>query len=326
MRVGVVGAGISGLAAGRELAAAGHAVVVFDSHDLPGGRLACFRSEGYVFDMGATAIAPRGKTLERVIQSELDSSDLECLALSVSTHTGARPSVEAVDKKPVARFAYRSGNDRLAHLLADGLDLRLGRTAMALERTGDSISVQGEEFDALIVATPAPEAVRLLATVGQHRPLGNCAYRMCLSVAFGFDRPLPSKPHFALMDPAQRHPLTWVSFESLKCPGRAPAGCSSLVAQLSAEFSAAHFDYDERRICTLVLGLLQRMLGPGWDSPVLTKVFRWPYSHPENIALFETVNHPGDRLVVAGDSLAGARVEYAYDVGVRAAHLLLEKP
>jgi predicted NAD/FAD-dependent oxidoreductase len=36
------------------------------------------------------------------------------------------------------------------------------------------------------------------------------------------------------------------------------------------------------------------------------------------------MNTTGSRVLVAGDGKAGARVEYAYEVGVRAARLLTE--
>jgi renalase len=326
MRIGVVGAGIGGLGAARELVARGHQAVVFDVHERPGGRLATYRANGFTFDMGATAIAPRSRSLLGAMRDELDSTDLEPLSLSVASHTGLRLVPESVGKNSVERFAYGSGNDRLADLLSKGLDLRMGRTVLSLDRDGGGFSIHGEEFDALVVATPSPEAARLLATVGERRSLGNCTYRMCLSVALGFGKEISPRPYFALVDPAQRHPLTWISFESLKCSGRAPEGCTAIVTQLSAEYSADHFHLDESAIVSTVLGLLQKHLGPGWDAPVLSRVYRWPYSHPENIALFETVNHPGTRLAVAGDCLAGARVEYAYDVGIRAARLLLEEP
>lgn len=52
MKVGVIGAGIGGLATAVRLAAAGHEVVVFEANATPGGKLSEFRSGPYRFDLG----------------------------------------------------------------------------------------------------------------------------------------------------------------------------------------------------------------------------------------------------------------------------------
>src|SRR5690554_1479601 len=44
MKIAIIGAGISGLAAGRELAAAGHHVVIFEEHMDFGGKLVSFNN------------------------------------------------------------------------------------------------------------------------------------------------------------------------------------------------------------------------------------------------------------------------------------------
>lgn len=51
-RIGVIGAGFSGLSAAAILAANGHDVHVFEKHDTAGGRARQFEKEGFVFDMG----------------------------------------------------------------------------------------------------------------------------------------------------------------------------------------------------------------------------------------------------------------------------------
>ena len=58
MRVAVVGAGLAGLGAARELAKAEHQVTVYEKSDALGGRLLTKRLGDYVFDAGATSIAP----------------------------------------------------------------------------------------------------------------------------------------------------------------------------------------------------------------------------------------------------------------------------
>lgn len=52
MEIGIVGAGIAGLAAAVRSAVAGHKVTVFEANSYPGGKLTAFEKEGYRFDAG----------------------------------------------------------------------------------------------------------------------------------------------------------------------------------------------------------------------------------------------------------------------------------
>jgi diapolycopene oxygenase len=63
--VGVVGAGLAGLAAACTLAARGHKVVLFDKNPWLGGKAAVLNEAGFRFDMGPTILTVPGN-LERV--------------------------------------------------------------------------------------------------------------------------------------------------------------------------------------------------------------------------------------------------------------------
>ena len=65
--VGVVGAGLAGLAAACTLAARGHKVVLFDKNPWLGGKAAVLNEQGFRFDMGPTILTVPG-VLERVFR------------------------------------------------------------------------------------------------------------------------------------------------------------------------------------------------------------------------------------------------------------------
>ena len=52
LKIGIVGAGIAGLATALRLKAQGHDVVVFESNAYTGGKLHALELEGYRFDLG----------------------------------------------------------------------------------------------------------------------------------------------------------------------------------------------------------------------------------------------------------------------------------
>ncbi|MGF1553766.1 MAG: phytoene desaturase family protein [Paracoccaceae bacterium] len=65
-RVGVIGAGLGGLAASVTLAARGHDVTLFEKNDWIGGKAAVLEGDGFRFDMGPTILTvPR--VLERIM-------------------------------------------------------------------------------------------------------------------------------------------------------------------------------------------------------------------------------------------------------------------
>jgi len=52
----VVGGGIGGLAVAIRLRAAGHHVVVLERNEVPGGKLAVRRRDGFTFDIGPSLV------------------------------------------------------------------------------------------------------------------------------------------------------------------------------------------------------------------------------------------------------------------------------
>jgi len=52
MNIGIIGAGIGGIAAAVRMAAQGHQVSVFEANSYPGGKLSEFRQDGFRFDAG----------------------------------------------------------------------------------------------------------------------------------------------------------------------------------------------------------------------------------------------------------------------------------
>jgi renalase len=318
VRVGIVGAGIAGLAAARELRAGGHEAVLFEKHGEVGGRLATHRRDGYVWDSGATSIAPRGRSIERVMLEELPQEDLVLVERPIYLHSGLRV-LPGDPRRAVPRYCYRGGNQRLAEMLADGFDVRLECQVETIGRNGERFAVEGEEFDALILTPPIPQTSTILWSLEDSRPFAGVRYRACLSVMLGYRHPLPETPYHSLLDPEQRHPLTWLSLESAKCDGRALEGGSALCAQLSPQYSVARFEASEENIVATVANYLARLYGADFATPDVHLVRRWKYSLPENHATYAHVNPPGTRVVVAGDGLAAGRVEEAYEVGLKAA-------
>ncbi len=118
MRVAVVGAGLAGLAAARELRADGHEVVVLEKSRGLGGRLATRRAEGTVLDHGSPVLAAPAGTALRGLADALHADD------RVDLDDG---------------IAFATGATRLPKLMAGGLDVRLGVRLAALRDAGGAL-------------------------------------------------------------------------------------------------------------------------------------------------------------------------------------------
>jgi len=288
-----------------------------------GGRVSTRTEGGYIWDTGATSIAPRGKQIEQVIQHELDTTGLVKIEKPIYLHEGLR--IRPGHSPGAIRYTYTDGNVTLATRLADGLDVRLSQQIEEIERQGSGYRLLEEEFDALILTPPVPQIAMLLWPLGESRPMANVHYRPCLSVLLGYRTTLPATPYHALLDVEQVHPMTWLCLESAKSPGRAPEGQTAMVAQMSAAYSHTHFDQEDQAIVQSVAGYVARLYGSEFASPTSHNVIRWKYSQPESYASFEHVNRNGAKLMVASDGLLGGHVEDAYEIGTRTAELLVEE-
>ncbi|MBL8067097.1 MAG: FAD-dependent oxidoreductase [Armatimonadetes bacterium] len=325
MRVAVVGAGMAGLGAARTLHAAGIATVVFEKSRGLGGRVATRRIGPYVFDHGATIISPRGTELEQVILDSLPREELVEIDRPIHMASGDRVTPVDPEGGKLRRFSYRQGNNTLAKLLADGLDVRLETQVQSLEKSDHHYRIGGEAFSHVVLTPPLPQAEALLASANDRRTFAGSQYRQCLSVMFCVDEEL-DRPYHALIDPDQSQPLTWLSLEHVKVPGgfRAPKGKSAVLAQMSARYSRYSFERPDEDILAETWVDVRRVLHISRPDFIEAQVKRWRYSHAANTVGFESANPEGAKILVAGDGLSGARIHQAYSAGVRAAKQIME--
>jgi hypothetical protein len=309
MRVAVVGAGLSGLAAARELTALGHRVVVVEKSRGLGGRLAARRAEGTVLDHGSRVVAaPPGSALRALIDG-LDASGRVELAAGV---------------------AFSAGATRLPKMMAEGLDVRLGVRLSALRSAGAGLELGDEQgnthgvVDAVVLTAPAPQAADLLerSPEGGERvaALRAVAYAPAVMILLGVRDDAAGGGEVMLPDGG---PVAEVRREAVK--GRPPRdGISPLVARLSERESAELLDASDEDALARALPALADAIGSGAAEPAWVQVKRWRYAVPAGPADPAAVNPPGVRIVVAGDTLTGAGFggsdhHRVYDSGIAAA-------
>jgi predicted NAD/FAD-dependent oxidoreductase len=284
----VVGAGIAGLLAARQLHAAGWDVVVYEAAPAVGGRLATEDLGPARADSGAQFFTARGERFTVLVE--------ELVATGV-VHEWCRGFGPEPDGFP--RYACRDGMAALAGHLARGLDVRTDRAVGRVQDAADGA-------DAVVLAVPVPLAVRILRASAIEPPesLVGMTYVSTTAFVVGLDRPPVLAAPGGLQEP--EGPFSFIGDNVAKGASSQPAVTFHLpgAPQPVAAMLAAARPY----------------LG---DAEVLhTRTRWWPHAGPVTVHPDPCVEvRPG--LVLAGDAYAGPKVEGAATSGWAAADRLL---
>lgn len=341
-RIGIIGAGVSGLAAAWELSRNGTPVVVMEKSRGVSGRAATRSHEACRFDHGANYFKLEDPRVTDLIRHQLPTDELISIEGDVHVFDGegkihpGDPSLNAVTK-----WNYRRGISTLGKLLEAGSPLaRVIRSTRIVKIDGkpgawictDEAGNAMGPFKRLLITLPPPQAAELLAAstaTQEFAPsLSDCAYHSQFTFVFGFQQKVMSDRTFhALLNLDRRHALSWLSFEEDK-PGHVPEGESAIIAQMSPDWSADQFDEDRSSLEREVLAEVSSLLGQSLGSPAWSNSQRWKYAHPlaplDPDFLAEAHRHGLD---FAGDALMGkGRVGQALLTGLEAADRLAEDP
>jgi len=311
----IIGTGVSGLIAAREIQNAGRSVLLLDKGRGFGGRLASRRIGEATFDHGAQFITTRDARFEKILKqgAKAGMTTEWCQGFSAAAegHTRWRgqPAMTAVAK-----------------YLAQGLETRMENQVVAIRRVGDRYSVETNtgffySASAVLLTPPVPQSLTLLAAgeieiePAMRTRLERIQYERCLAVMAVLKGPSLIPPPGAII-PASG-PVSWIADNQIKGISAEPA----VTIHANHEFSLAHWDDDRMESGRVLLNSSRPWLGAEVFS---YQVHGWRYSKP-----IQVDEHPcallkaSPPLVIAGDAFAGPRVEGAALSGMAAAKTLL---
>ena len=344
-QIAVIGAGMAGLGAARELCKAGHSVTFFEKSKGLGGRVATRRINGCIVDHGAQVIKPQGSALHELMLNELPTEDLSSVILPVRVYQEDGTILSADPNRAEPQYTYRNGISTLAKLLFAALPqeqvtLHSETRIERIEETPEGFHLYAESgmefglFEAVIATPPAPQTAALIRAgswqnkaemQGRADILASVEYHPCLTVLLGYDAPIPEPPAYALLAEDRSRPLLWLAFEQTKTPERAPNGGAVLIAQLGGKFSAENYPAADAEILADTLSALARIFGSDYAVPAWSQIKRWRFSQPTGMVSFAEVNPSGSRFIVCGDALRPecGRVHQAFASGMEGAKLLI---
>ena len=293
-----MGAGISGVACARALQRAGHDVVVLDRGRVPGGRMASPALHGRRVDLGASYFTVSDGGFRAVVD---DWASRGLARPWTDTFATAGPQGLGDDKTGPVRWAAPGGLRGLVVDLATGLDVRSGSP---VARVGPGPVVDGAAYDAVVLAMPDPQALRLLAADDPAaRLVQGREWEPSLALAAGFAaRTWPFDGAFVADDPV----VSWVADDGRRRGDGAPV----LVAHSTPGFAAPRLPAPEAATGELV-GALRRLFD--LPEPAWTAVQRWSYAKP--VGTREAPYGLVGRVGLCGDGWGASKVQAAWVSG-----------
>lgn len=298
MRIGIVGAGMAGLACASVLAGRGFDVRLFDKGRGPGGRMSTRRiatPEGEAaFDHGAQYFTAR------------DPRFLE----TVKAWRRRGLVVPWPEAHPDAWVGMPAMNSVIKDMARDHA-VGFGHHVKSLERRDDEwhfrldSSVEGP-FDVAILAVPAEQAATLVSLhdFEMARAALHARSKPCWTGLFAFHAPL-STTQTILRD---KGIIAWAARNSAK-PGR--EGPDSWVVQAQPDWTEAHCEEDPGDVATVLLDALAAALGQALPEPIAATAHRWRFAMSRGTGDRALWNRER-RIGICGDWLIGPRVESAW--------------
>lgn len=314
----VVGAGLSGLVAARELEAAGLAVIVMDKGSSVGGRLATRRVQAGLADHGAQFFTVRTDDFKQQVQQWLAEDVIYIWGYGWSDGSLKRT---APDGHP--RYVAHGGMNSIAKYLANTLtDVRVTVTIEAIDRLDNGWQVRDSIGNvttcrALILTPPVPQSLALLHDVPLREDdrfaLERIEYGPCLCGIFVVEGDVDLPEPGALQDFHQE--IYWIADNQRK--GISPER-RIITTHAEARGSRQRYDEPDEDNLAWLRAPLEARLKDG-AKIVEQQLKKWRYSVPLTTYPEDCLVAEGMPLAFAGDAFGGrGRIEGAYLSGLAA--------
>ncbi|MES1923956.1 FAD-dependent oxidoreductase [Salinisphaera sp. T31B1] len=335
-RVIVVGAGMAGIAATERFVEAGWQVMLLDKADKPGGRCAT-RSlpeacDGGWFDYGAHYFTARDPAFRAALAADRRAGVLCAwqprIGLAEQTETGWQMSASPDERERL--IGVNGLNPWLAGRLArTGVHATCNTRVKSLVRGPDGWQVHCHDeatariADALVVTVPAPQAADLLGDAARSIPAlaqADTALAPCQSLIVETPGALQFHGLFV-----KGGALAWCADNSHKAQ-RDRERPHFWTLHAGPAYSQAHLEDDPTCVQAALIAEFAAITGLATTDVRPVHRHRWRYARPgDGAPAADTgcVADPQQRWALAGDWLAGGRIEGAWRSGRQAAHALI---
>lgn len=319
----VVGAGISGLLAARELKANGLRVLVVDKGRGVGGRLSRRRTPVGVYDHGAQYFTASEARFVALVEEWLEQGLVREWAQGFALQDGS------LKVNGVQRFIGVGGMNAFSKMLASDLDVLTSAKVAQVRFVEEGWTIDFEQLESkrcssVIMTSPVPQSLDLLSDslsildTSLLDTLTKIEYERCLALLVHI-RGQSLIPHPGGIW-LSGEPIAWMADNTQK--GISGSDEALITIHAGPIYSRDHWEAEG----TQVEGELLREAAPWLGGEVVTsQLHRWKFSFPVHVhperCLAATRPAP---LVFAGDAFGGPKVEGAALSGLSAAETLLK--
>jgi renalase len=315
----VAGGGIAGVACACELVRAGVSVEVRDRGRVIGGRMASRWMDGRIVDSGASYLTAASPEFISVVDDWIMRGLVRIWTSAFAAIDESGPDGSAARSQATGPIRY-SAPHGLRALVADlaargGVRVDQSRPISMIE---PGPVVDGERFDAAVLAMPDPQAIRHLHPdlAEERSAVAGREWSPVLALLAGW-------PHrqWAPMDGAFVNGddvLSWIADDGRRRGDQAPV----LVAHSTSEFAAPRLAQPRAATAELVAAT-RRVLGIA-DDPTWTYVQRWTFAKPahrRDAPFFLGSGNVG----LAGDGWGDPKVETAWRSGAELGRAIAER-
>lgn len=326
----VVGAGVAGLAAARELTRGGRRVIILERANGVGGRCASRTIAGQRVDYGVHYLhGSQPHFLSEVEGLGADGDEPRLLPGWPNRVRNPRLACQPDSFLPnQRRFGVVDGVSALPRALATGLDVRTRRVVQWLAPAPgavDAVLSDGTRYRAphVILALAAPQSIRLIEPLapriqggaGLLGRLEALEHLPCLTVVAGYPTEGPA-PRFELDHPLETTILQSLAHDSTK---RLRPSAHVLVLQARPRYSSEHLDREPEIWARDMIWEAGEFLGAWAGSPLWSYNHRWTWAR---LRSGQAVDGPPLWCGVEGGGLLGLCGEaFAAPGGVEGAFL-----
>ncbi len=276
---------------------------------------------GEAASLSVRAVLPRFAEMERTHGS------LGRAMLAARKKVPARPREPA----PTLFTSLKNGMQYLAETVVSRLTpaaLLTNVPVQAVQREAGSwvvsAGMQSDEFDAVIIALPAPAAAHVLRMVSPElsAELAAVQYSSSITVGLGYDRDVRRSlpPGFGFLVPrSEGKKLLAATFVHNKFPHRAPEDRALLRCFFAGKNAEDVWSLSDDSIIGIVRNELQQILGPQMNGlradPLFARVYKWKSAmaqygvgHLDRLDRMERLRQQLPGLALAGNAYRGIGV------------------
>ena len=317
--IAIVGAGMTGLAAARTLPPSSYQI--FEKSRGPGGRLASKRIEQQRADIGAQFFTVRDPRFQALVELAYSAGAIQSWKPRMGTFQSSMP-VDSPDTQ--TRYVGAPYMNALGRFLSQSVRIESQTRIDTIRRDGSDFvltTTTGATYSAeqVLVTTPVDQMADLLAQFEIAPIVKQFTMEPTWTTVVSSDQQLTTSMHEPIdaCFGGDHSVFDFISVERSK-PGR---DSDLIVVQASPEWSKVHLEHESNWVAQTIATELTNTFGIAAE-PVLSH--RWRYARPTDpkMTTQKGIYQVDAGLWIAGDYLAGGRVEGAYLAGFEAAERL----